>query len=134
DGVGSTVYGYDSAGQVLSEDGPWSNDTVSYFYANRLRTGMKVAAPVGPVWTQSYGYDSARRLASINSLAGTFGYTYDPVELQQVDKLSLPNGANVTNLFDNESRLTGTWLKNSGGTDLDSYLYIYNQANQRTQV
>jgi YD repeat-containing protein len=28
DGVGTTLYGYDGAGQVLSEDGPWANDTV----------------------------------------------------------------------------------------------------------
>ncbi|MGO9201692.1 MAG: hypothetical protein ACLQM8_14295 [Limisphaerales bacterium] len=27
-------------GEVLSEDGPWVDDTASFTYANRLRTGM----------------------------------------------------------------------------------------------
>ena len=34
DGVGTTRYTYDAAGQLLSEDGPWDNDTVSYSYNN----------------------------------------------------------------------------------------------------
>jgi RHS repeat-associated protein len=51
-----------------------------------------------------------------------------------VRALALPGGANITNSFDNVSRLTSTWLKTSGGADLDSYVYTYNQANQRTAV
>ena len=61
-------------------------------------------------------------------------FLYDPVELQRVDELALPNGAYITNTFDNVARLTGTWLKNSGNTNLDSYVYGYNQAGQRTNV
>lgn len=38
DTVGMSAYSYDQVGQLLSEDGPWSNDTVSYTYANRLRS------------------------------------------------------------------------------------------------
>jgi RHS repeat-associated protein len=134
DAVGTTVYGYDAAGQVLSEDGPWSDDTVNYTYANRLRTGLSVQLPTGSAWTQGYGYDSARRLTSVDSQAGDFNYIYDPVELQRVDKLSLPNGAYITNSFDSVARLTGTWLLNSHGSNLDSYAYAYNQASERTGV
>jgi RHS repeat-associated protein len=32
------------------------------------------------------------------------------------------------------ARLTGTYLENSGNTDLDSYAYTYNKGNQRTHV
>jgi len=32
DAVGTTVYGYDAVGQLLSEDGPWSGDAVNYTY------------------------------------------------------------------------------------------------------
>jgi len=74
DAVGATVYGY--ADQFLAaEDGPWANDTVSYTYNNRLRSGLSLAAPNAPPWTQSYGYDGANRLQTLSSPAGTFTYT-----------------------------------------------------------
>ncbi len=137
DGVGTTFYTYDAAGQILSEDGPWADDTVSYTYANRLRTGMSLAAggsPQGP-WSQSYGYDAVRRLTSVTSPAGEFDYQYfaaDPSTL--VEQLTLPNDAVITNGYDAVARLTRTELMNSSGADLDSYGYGYNQAGQRTNV
>ena len=134
DGVGTTVYGYDNAGQLLSEDGPWSNDTVSYTYQNRRRATMSELMSSGAPWAQNYQYDSVRRLRSIVSPAGEFDYTYDPVAQQRVKLLSLPGGSYITNGFDNVARLTGTWLMNNGGANLDSYVYAYNQANQRTKV
>ena len=134
DALGATIYGYDAVGEVLSEDGPWLNDTVNYSYQNRLRTGLSVQTPNGAPWTQSYGYDPARRLTGITSPAGAFGYVYDLVELERVDQLTLPNGAAITNSFDSVARLTSTWLINSAGTALDSYVYAYNLAGQRTSV
>jgi RHS repeat-associated protein len=134
DAVGTTVYAYDAAGQMLSEDGPSASDTVNYTYQNRLRTAMSIQAPNASAWTQSYGYDSTRRLTGITSPAGAFSYTYDLVQLQRVDLLALPGGAYITNTFDNVSRLTGTYLNKSNGTNLDSYAYGYNQASQRTGV
>jgi YD repeat-containing protein len=76
DGIGTTVYAYDGVGQLLSEDGPWVDDTVIYTYANRLRTGMSVLAPNAPAWRVAYAYDAARRLKGVTSPAGAFGYTY----------------------------------------------------------
>jgi YD repeat-containing protein len=74
DAVGTTAYGYDAVGQLLSENGPWANDTVSYTYANRLRMSSGLQAPSGSAWSQSYNYDSARRLTNVVSPAGTFSY------------------------------------------------------------
>jgi RHS repeat-associated protein len=133
-GTFTNNFTYDAVGQLLSEGGLWPNDTVSYTYNNRLRTGLSLQAPNASAWGQSYGYDNARRLTSLVSPAGTFGYTYGSTNLQRVIKLSLPNSAYITNTFDNVARLTGTYLKNSGNTNLDSYAYGYNQANQRTNV
>ena len=65
DGVGTTAYGYNAAGQLLSEDGPWADDTVSYTYNNRLRSSLSLQAASASAWTQRYGYDSARRLTSV---------------------------------------------------------------------
>ena len=131
DAAGTTKYSYNALGQLLSEDGPWSGDTVSYTYQNRLRTSFSVN---GTAWTNGYCYDLARRLTSVSSPAGIFGYDYDPIRLQRVNSVSLPNGANIANTFDNVARLTRTALMSSSGVNLDSYAYNYNQANQRTSV
>jgi len=144
DAVGTTRYAYDTVGQVLSEDGPWDNDTVSYTYANRLRTSLSVMAPNASAWTQSYGYDLLDRLTNVTSAAGSFGYDfgygYDPMigniasASSLVHKLSLPNGAYITNTFDNVARTTATYLRNSSDVNLDTEAYVYNLGGQRTQL
>jgi YD repeat-containing protein len=137
DAVGTTSYGYDAAGQLLSEDGPWANDTVSYTYNNRLRASVSVQAPNASPWTQSYGYDAAKRLISIASPAGAFGYDYSvgqsvsPASL--VRSLLLPNSAYITNTYDNVARLLSTALKTSDHSTVNSHSYQLNQGNQRTQ-
>jgi RHS repeat-associated protein len=128
------AWNYDAVGQLLSEGGLWPNDTVKFTYANRLRTGLNVQSPDNPAWAQSYDYDSARRLTDTTSPAGSFGYAYEPVQLQCVERLTLPNGAVITNAYDDVARQTLTALVNSSGTDLDSYQYGYNKASQRTNV
>ena len=91
-------------------------------------------------WSQSYGYDGANRLNSLTSPAGTFTYTYNPglagttSSSALVAKIVLPNGALITNTFDNNGRMLGTYLYNSGDYDLDSSAYTYNVGNQRTNV
>jgi RHS repeat-associated protein len=136
DAVGTTVYGYDAAGQLLSENGPWANDTVSYTYANRLRMGLSLQAPNASAWSQGYGYDNARRLKNVTSPTGEFDYTLGGASSASplIKTLSLPNSAYITNSYDNVARLLSTVLKNGGNTNLDSYAYGYNQANQRTNV
>lgn len=132
DGIGTTAYSYDQVGQLLSESGLWPSDTVSNIYQNRLRMELSLNHPAGSGWTEDYGYDSARRLTSVESSAGTFNYTYDPVKLQRVDELLLPNNAYITNKYDSVARLLSTALINTGGTNLDSSYYVYNTAGQRT--
>ena len=133
DAVGTTGYGYDAVGELTSEDGPWPSDTVSFTYANRLRTALSLSQPSGS-WSQSYGYDTVRRLTSVVSPAGTFSYNYQSPIFQLPSAISLPNGAYITNGYDAVARLLSTALANSGGTNLDSYAYGYNQAGQRTNV
>jgi RHS repeat-associated protein len=132
DAVGTSKYGYNAAGQLLSEDGPWSDDMVSYSYANRLRSGMSLLQPNAAVWSQTYGYDSARRLTNTTSPAGAFGYAYDGTAEMLVKKLTEPSGAYITNSFDGNARLLSTVLKNSSHSTINSHSYQLNQGNQRT--
>jgi len=67
DAVSRTLYSYNAAGQVLTEDGPWADDTVSYTYDHRLRQSLSLLAPNASPWTQNYTYDPAERLSSLTS-------------------------------------------------------------------
>jgi len=134
DGVGTTKYSYTAAGQLLTEDGPFASDTVTNIYSNRLRVEMDLEQPTG-LWTNSFAWDPVKRLTNVTSTAGSFGYQYEagfPTHL--IAKLSLPNTAYISNAFDANARLLGTYLKNNSGSVLDSYVYAYNPANQRTNL
>jgi len=78
-------------------------------------------------------------MTSITSPAGTFTYTYNPglagttSASSLVGKIALPNGAWITNTYDNNGRMLGTWLTNST-SNIDSSVYTYNVGNQRTTV
>jgi RHS repeat-associated protein len=137
DAIGTTRYSYDAAGQLLSEDGPWESDTVSYSYNNRLRTGLSLLAPNSTAWSQSYGYDAMRRMTNITSPAGAFGYEYTGVvsgnwPASLVRKIALPNAGMITNAYDSVGRMTYTILRNSS-TYVGRHSYTYNLAGQRTQ-
>jgi RHS repeat-associated protein len=119
---------------MLTDDGPFADDTVSYTYANRLRTGMSLLSSLSSVpWSVSYSYDEAKRLKSITSPAGTFGYGYSDGIQNLVSSIGLPRGSFITNTYDANARLLGTWLEKNDSTILNSHVYSYNQGNQRTQ-
>jgi hypothetical protein len=133
--AGATVYSYDTVGQLLSEDGPWSSDTINYTYNNRLRAGLSLSAPNASAWTQSYGYDSMKRLTNVTSQAGAFGYSYVGQSVSAgslVSKVSLPNGAYITSAYDSIERMLSTVVKYSTNGALNSHSYAYNAGNQRT--
>ena len=71
DAVGTTGFGYNGGGSLASEDGPWSSDTVSLYYADRSRTNLTLLQPTG-TWTNRFTWDAALRLATVSSPAGTF--------------------------------------------------------------
>jgi len=133
DGVGTTLYTYTSGGQLFTEDGPFASDTVTNTYVNRLRTRLVLQQPTG-LWTNGFIWDAAGRLTNVTSQAGSFAYQYAAPGPALIQKLLLPNGAYITNTFDNVARLLTNKLNNSSQTTLDSYAYIYNPANQRTNV
>ena len=133
DEVGTNKYGYTAAGLLLTEDGPWASDTVTNSYSNRLRTSLSLAQPTGS-WTNGFIYDAAKRLTNVTSQAGAFSYYLGATVAGSslAKQIGLPNTSYITNTYDTVARLTGTWLRNSGGTILDSATYGYNAGNQRT--
>ena len=135
DAVGTTRSVYDAAGQLLTTSGPFTSDTVSNAYSNRKRVALSLQQP-SRSWTNGFGWDLAGRLTSVISPAGAFGYTYAPARAgfsgRLVQQLDLPPGAAITNYFDPVARLLGTLLQSSGGSTLDSAVYGYDLAGERT--
>jgi len=134
DAVGTSGFSYTDFGALLSEDGPWDNDTITYSYtANRLRSKLSLQQPNAYAWEQTYAYDSANRLTNVTSPAGAFEYLYDDSNHLKVRKLTLPIGGYITNTYDSLSRMTGTYLKNSSDATLNSHAYTYDNAGRRTR-
>src|SRR5665213_3724755 len=137
DGIGTSAFAYTQAGQLASETGPWASNTIAYSYSQERRTALNLQQPGGTNWAQSYGYDLAARLDAVTSPVGTFSYSYDhglggvATSSRLIDKLALPTGAFITNTFDSNGRMTGTYLYNPSLTDLDSMVYTNNVGNQR---
>jgi RHS repeat-associated protein len=125
DAAGVTRYTYGVAGDLTSEDGPWTGDTVSATQTNGLRASLAVAADAGvPPQAWAYGYDSMSRLRAMSSPAGSFSQSYwldKPTRL--VGGIGLPTGGYRTNNYTALGLLTLTALKSSTGTTLDSYGY-----------
>src|SRR6266498_1333723 len=135
DAAGTTKYAYAAGGQLWTEDGPFSSDTVTNTYNNRLRVGLTLQQGTG-FWTNGFYYDAAKRLTNVTSQAGSFTYTLGGASYASPlpNRISLPNTSYITNTYDAVARVTGTYLKNSTNGTLDSSVYFYNPANQRTNL
>jgi RHS repeat-associated protein len=128
DGVGTNVYAYNSIGQLLSEDGPWGDDTVNYGYTGRQRTSLTLGS-----WNQAYVFDSIKRLQTVTSPAGPFTYNYNASQMSRVDSLTLPGGGYITNQFDLLARMTDTRYVSPDRAILNGHDYVLNNGNQRTK-
>jgi RHS repeat-associated protein len=134
DAAGTTRYTYTSAGDLLTEDSPWSSDTVTYSYHStvpHLRVGLSLQQPASS-WAQTYGYDASKRLQTVTGGPGTFTYTYKGAGRLWTN-LALPNSSRITNAYDSVARLAGTWLKTSANATLNYHGYANNQGGQRSQ-
>ncbi len=133
DAVGESTFTYTPTGRLLTENGPFDADTVTYGYTQGLRTSMSLNS--SPALNHSYRYDNARRLDQITSGSMTFGYGYETNLFRSLpNTLSLPNGSFITNHFDALSRLDYTALVNNLGATLDGYSYTHDPLGLRTNL
>jgi hypothetical protein len=134
DASGTNKFSYTPGNQLFTVDGPFANDVLTNTFANRLRVKLALKQPTG-LWTNLFVFDAANRLTNVISPAGSFSYLY-PLSGRQrlISRMALPNTAFITNNYDAMARLTDTALRSSTNTVLDSYAYLYNLANQRTNL
>jgi RHS repeat-associated protein len=138
DNSGTSEFTWTKGNQLLTEQQPFVGDTVTNTFTNRLRIALALGQPSG-TWTNGFSYDSARRLSTVISPAGTFSYGYTNVGPGTIAgrllrKLTLANGAYVTNTYDSVARVLTNTLSDSANGVLDQYAYMYNLANQRTNL
>jgi RHS repeat-associated protein len=129
DDSGTTTFGYTAAGQLQTADGPWTSDTVTYGYTQGQRTSLSLGS-----LNFGYGYDSAWRLYTLTSPAGSFNYAYDAQRPTLPTTLTLPNSAWITNHYDSLERLDYTAVVNRWGHVLDGYGYGYDYLGLRTGI
>src|ERR1043165_5248668 len=111
DGAGTTVYTFDSVGQLLTEDGPFASDTVTNTYVNRMRIALTLQQPAG-TWTNGFIYDAAARLTNVTSQAGAFTYSYLAPINHQPSTINLPN--NTLNELTNAGSLGAQYYDDNG--------------------
>jgi RHS repeat-associated protein len=136
---GGIAFTYTTNGQLNTEGPYWGNDTITNFYNAALqRSRSHLAQPSGGPWTNSFIYDVARRLTTLTSPAGAFGYDYRVRGLagpgSLVRRLTLPNGLAMTNAYDAAGALTATALLNPWGRVLDGYSYLHDIQGRRTNT
>jgi len=71
---GTHAIAQDPLGRVTSINGPWSDDTISYFYDNATRSVTRTS-PGG--MTQTTAANAAGQTASVANILGTFTNNYD---------------------------------------------------------
>jgi RHS repeat-associated protein len=132
DGTGPHALTYNDPGQLLTESFPNSGAVVTNSYDGLLRRAT-LAFPGG---TATYGYDAASRLNAVTNGAYTASYTYLPYSSLVSNLVFKSGGAarmTTTKTWDNLNRLS-TITSGTGITNVSSFAYQYNLANQRTQV
>ncbi len=87
DGFGTTSFRYDAAGQLIEEDGPWTNDTIVYGYDALGRATNRVVAGTALAMT----YDSIGRLQRLGLPAGPVSYAYRTPASTQIARIDQPN-------------------------------------------
>jgi RHS repeat-associated protein len=135
DAVGTTAYAYSLPGSglsVMTEDGPWANDTVNVTNRHGLRSHLVVGQPTG-TFTTSYQWDASRRMTNVTGGGQSFGYVYGAPG-RQITRVNLPGGGAITNTFDGLARQTGTELLASGGVTRNRHAYVYDAADRRTWI
>jgi RHS repeat-associated protein len=128
DGMGAWQFAYNLDSQLVSTDGPWENDTLTYQYdALGRRTGLSPQEGA----SLSYAYDNLNRLTGIQTGARTYSYAYSDAN-PLVRSLTRPNGSVTTYQYDTLNRLTEISNKTSSDEIINQYVYAYNQEDMRS--
>jgi RHS repeat-associated protein len=137
DGIGTTTYSYYAvtngqlgAGKLQSVDGPWTNDTVTYFYDALSRATNRSINGVA----QTVTFDALARVTTLTNALGSFTNLYVGATARIATNF-YPNGQQtiftyLSNTNDNRLQQIQNLLPN--GANLSSFSYAYDSDGQIT--
>jgi RHS repeat-associated protein len=128
DGVGTYLFAYDANSSLLSFDGPWAGDTITYAYSALGQRTNLIAQGSQPA---GYDYDALNRLTRVRLGAQSHTYSYSgPSPL--FNRLDRPNGTYTTYQYDHLNRLIGLSNRRSTGQVVQEFLYTYDAQDLRS--
>ena len=114
---GTVTYAYDAASQVTGATGTGGNPSESYTYD---KSGNRTNG--------SYTTGADNRLTS----DGTYNYTYDN-DGNRTRRTKISDSSYIDYTYDYRNRLTDEVYRNSGGTKLKAYQYVYDVNDRRIE-
>ena len=104
DGIGTYTFAYDANSKIISIDGPWDNDTLTFSYdgIGRIETIQQQGGE-----SINYTYDGLARLSGLSKGTEPFIYSYPPNTANPLPvSLTRPNGSITAYQPDTLKRLT----------------------------
>jgi len=129
-GTETYLYDYYANSWARSVDGPWDNDTITYYY-DAIGRWESVVRQGGQ--TVDYVYDDPPgRLSQIAVGAGVYTYGYSAANPADdiVKTLTRPNGAVTTYGYDALARLTDQFNQTSALATINRHEYGYDSVNE----
>lgn len=132
DATGATRFTWNAFGLLETEDGPWTDDTVSFAHDSKMALRSRsLQQPDGTAWAETFAYDLDGRLTNLVSPAGSFDYTYRGGQ-SLITGLSRRGGDAVANIYDDAGQWLSTTIANANG-QLERFEYTYDAMGDRVR-
>jgi RHS repeat-associated protein len=133
DGVGTTTFSYDLASQLITVDGPWSNDTITLSYD---ALGRLTGRSIDNAGANTLAYDDYGRPQTVTNPLGTFTYNYPGAVSTLLASISTTSGptANFSYLDTmHDQRLSEIWHQDSATQTISKFDYEYDALGRITK-
>lgn len=137
DAAGTHTLNYNDAGQQLSDQisgGLLDQITVTAGYDSLLRrNSLQATRNAASLASQTYGYDASSRLETVTSGSQTATYAYFPTT-GRLNTTTFTGGTQMSRSYDSLGRLETIATTTPALGTVASYVYTYNNLDQRTRV
>jgi RHS repeat-associated protein len=137
DDAGAHTLTHNSAGQLESDQisgGLLDGTTVTVGYDALLRrSSLQITRNAATLSSQNYGYDASSRVETVSSGSQTATYAYYPTT-GLLNTTTFTGGTQISRSYDSLGRLSSIGTSSPTLGTVASYVYTYNNLDQRTRV